>query len=199
MSPLTCTKCPITNSLYSQPNVLISDSTPPRAILADLGLTRVTTIQELMFGGEKGTAAFTAPELLLPAKFGLEKGIPSKEADIYALGMTVYRVLTGERPFFPKMETEIVHAVMSGERPPKPGNAEAIGMTDAVWDLLKESWREDKIERPGISKILGTFCDITGERKTADSRVGIAEPQLDGDGELNLRPVSLVTWTCLEH
>lgn len=105
-----------------------------------------------------------APELLLPTKFGLDKEIPSKEADVYALGMTMYQVLTGKLPFFPRREAEVMHAVISGERPPKPENAE-IGMTEAVWDLLGECWREDKTARPNISDVMGRLDDIIGERE----------------------------------
>jgi hypothetical protein len=55
----------------------------------DFCFTRVTAISQ-------GTTSFVASELLLSTKFGLDKGIPSKEADIYALDMTVYQVLTGK-------------------------------------------------------------------------------------------------------
>ena len=185
MSPLTHAKDPITHSSDSKPNVLISNSTPPVAMLADLGFTRVVSISAEMPDDERGTVPFMAPELLVPAKFGLEKEVPSKEADIYALGMTVYHVLTGKWPFFPKRDTEIVYAVMLGERPPKPEDAEELGMTGAMWDLLEDTWREERTERPEISTILGAFCNITGERKTTDSVMGIAEPQLDDSGRQN--------------
>ena len=158
----------------SQPNILISDSTPPRAVLADFGFNRVATLTVRISSGELGTVSFMAPELLYSAKFGLEKGLPSKEADIYALGMTVYQVLTGKWPFYPKREAEVTHAVIFGERPPKPENAEEIGMTEAVWELIRECWREDRTERPVISEILGRFCEITGERKTTDSVIDVA-------------------------
>jgi serine/threonine protein kinase len=119
-----------------------------------------------------------APELLFPTKFGLEKGVPSKEADIYALGMTVYQVLTGKWPFFSRKEAEVTLVVLSGERPPKPEDAEEIGMTETLWDLLSECWKEDRTKRPSISEILGRFCDITGDRKTTDSTIEVAEPRL---------------------
>ena len=45
-----------------------------------------------------GTTPFMAPELLLPSKFGLYKCIPSKEADIYAIGMVIYQVRVAQRP-----------------------------------------------------------------------------------------------------
>ena len=57
-----------------------------------------------------------APELLFPGKFALDKEVPSEEADIYALCMTVYQVLTGTRPFYPMEEGDIILVVISGER-----------------------------------------------------------------------------------
>jgi len=41
-----------------------------------------------------GTILFMAPELLVPARFGLRRCTPSKEADIYAIGMVIYQVCT---------------------------------------------------------------------------------------------------------
>jgi serine/threonine protein kinase len=151
-------------------------------MLADFGFTRVATISVKLSSEEQGTASFMAPELLFSTKFGLKKGVPSKEADVYALGMTVYQVLTGKWPFFPKKESEVIHAVILGGRPPKPENAEGIGMTEVVWDLVEECWREDRTKRPIISEVLGRFCDITGDRKTTDSMIEAAGPQLDTSG-----------------
>jgi len=141
-------------------------------MLADFGFMRVTTVSIRVSSQEQGTIAFMAPELLLPDKFDLKKGVPSTEADIYALGMTVYQVLTGKWPFFPRREAEVVHAVVSGERPPKPENAEEIGITEVLWDLLRACWREDRTTRPAIAEVLGKFCEITGEGKTTDSILG---------------------------
>ena len=135
-----------------------------------------------------------APELLHSAMFDLEKEVPSKEADIYALGMTMYQVLTGKWPFYPKREVEVMTVVVSGERPSKPENAEEIGMTEAVWELMSDCWREDRTKRPVISQILKRFCRITGERQTGDS-TAVAGTALD----VAERRVSLVSentsWT----
>ena len=140
-------------------------------MLADFGFVRVTTISVRGSSEEQGTVCFTAPELLFPTKFGLDKGVPSKEADVYALGMMVYQVLTGKWPFYPRREAEVMHAIVFGERPPKPKNAEEIGMTEVVWDLLRECWREDRMTRPTIINILRKFCEIIGERGTTDPAV----------------------------
>ena len=140
-----------------------------------------------------------APELLLPPKFRLDKGIPSKEADIYALGMTVYQVLMGEWPFYPRREGEVILAVISGERPPKPENAEEIGMTEAVWDLIRDCWKEDRTARPTITEVLKRFCEITGESKTTDSMLEeFAPPRLDAGNRNSVvsQSSSLATAQC---
>ena len=111
--------------------------------------------------------SFMAPELLLPTKFGLER-VRSKEADMYALGMTIYQVLTSRQPFLQRRKARIIHAVISGERPAKPENAEEIGMTKVVWDLLEECWKEDRTMRPNASDVLGRLRD---GRTTADSTI----------------------------
>ena len=150
-------------------------------MLADFGFVRVTTISIKGSTEDQGTVCFMAPELLFPTRFGLDKGVSSKEADIYALGMTVYQVLTGKWPFYPRREAEVMHAVVSGERPPKPKNPEEIGMTEVVWDLLRGCWREDRTTRPTIVEILRRFREITGDTRTTDS-------MLEGLETLRLNP-----------
>ena len=164
---------------HSQPNILILDSTPPRVILTDFGSIRVTTTPVKIPSEEQGTASFMAPELISPTDFGLEKGVSSKEADIYALGMTVYQVLTGQLPFFPRREAEVKLAVILGERPPEPDDAEGIGMTGLAWDLLGKCWKEDRTARPTIEQVLEKFHEIASERNTPNrTKLGTATPRL---------------------
>lgn len=162
-----------------QSNILIPDSSSPRAMLTNSCFTRVTVVSMGLSSEEQGTPSFMAPELLLPAKFGLEKGVPSKEADVYALSMTTYQILTGKRPFLPRRKARIICAAISGERPVKPEDAEEIGMTVALWDLLEECWREDRTMRPNILDTQRRFYDIVGERKTGEwggSPLGLSNP-----------------------
>jgi len=133
-------------------------------MLGDFCFVRVAAVSVGSSSEERGTPSFIAPELLLPTKFGLEKRVLSKEADVYALGMTIYQVLSGKRPFLPRRKARIMCAVISGERPAKPENAEEIGMTEVLWDLLKECWREDRTMRPNIPNTQRRLCDIAGER-----------------------------------
>lgn len=168
-------------------------------MLADFGFVRVVTVSVKASSHEQGTTSFMAPELLLPDKFGLSKGVPSKEADIYALGLTVYQVLTGKWPFFPRREADIMFAVISGERPPKPENMEEIGMTDGLWDLLEWCWRGDRMARPTIVEVLRKFYEITGDTKMADPtfpfgvfvprfNIGIRDSPLSQNSSLTVVP-----------
>jgi serine/threonine protein kinase len=62
------------------------------------------------------TPKYAAPEQLLPSKFG---GVVDKRADLYALGVVLYEMLTGKAPFTGETPAEI-----SGEQikssPPSP-------------------------------------------------------------------------------
>lgn len=102
-----------------------------------------------------GTTPYMAPELIHPFKFGLERSQLSKEGDIYAIGMVVYEIVTGVRPFGPEnfREQQMVYAVLDGKRPEKPENAEDIGFGGGVWDLVERCWREDWTQRPTTGEV----------------------------------------------
>ena len=51
-------------------------------------------------------------------------------------------------------------------------------MTEVVWDLLIECWREDRMTRPTIADVLKRFCGVTGESETTDSMLEGFAPQL---------------------
>jgi serine/threonine protein kinase len=75
---------------------------PAPSHLADFGFTRITTVPARMSSED-----FSWLSSLWSTR------VPSKEADNYALGMTVYQVLTGKQPVFPRREAEVIHAVIS--------------------------------------------------------------------------------------
>ena len=63
-------------------------------IVYDPNLNMESSTRTQEFGG---TTPFMPPEHLVPSRFGLDRCTPSKEADIYAMGMVVYQVRTIQR------------------------------------------------------------------------------------------------------
>ena len=96
-----------------------------------------------------------APELLFPTKFGSKSARPTKPADIYALGMVIFEVLTGLQPFYEKrfVGLDILYHVEKGVRPTKPDNAEEIGFGGRTWGLVIECWMEEPPRRPTIKEV----------------------------------------------
>ena len=97
-----------------------------------------------------GTTPYMAPELIRPLEFDLDQSQLSREGDVYAIGMVVYEIVTGVRPFGLENfgESRMVYAVLDGMRPAKPENAETIGFGGGVWDLVEKCWMEDRTQRP---------------------------------------------------
>ena len=79
-----------------QANILVSNDTPPRALLADFGFTTVVPdsippmAQSAQLDG--GPMTFMSPELLVPEEFGMNGAIPTTQADIYAFGLVTFQV-----------------------------------------------------------------------------------------------------------
>ena len=107
----------------------------------------------------KGTLSHMAPELLYPKKFGLRTCRVSKQADIYAIGMVIYEVLTGRPPFGleRRQHAEIVVRVLEGKRPREPERSEDIGFGGGTWELVQQCWHQDREERPTVEKVSKHF------------------------------------------
>ena len=68
--------------------------------------------------------------------------------------LTFREVLTGDQPFHNIRATELVYHVSNGVRPDKPENAEAIGISDPLWELIRKCWDGEKMRRPGIQEVV---------------------------------------------
>jgi len=99
----------------------------PRAVITDFGLalsgeqTRLTRTDEMV-----GTPDYMAPEQTDP-------GVLTPAADIYALGLILYEMLTGQRPF-EKGPTPQATVLLRKEVPPRPLR-ELLPEVDAAWEL----------------------------------------------------------------
>ncbi|KAG8968223.1 hypothetical protein FRC05_001604 [Tulasnella sp. 425] len=97
-----------------------------------------------------GTLRWQSPELL-------EGGSKSFKSDVYAFGMTIAEVLTGDVPF-PDLRTDeaIISAIrIEGKRPPKDPPVSSAGLSyGKVWAVAEACWRTIPEKRISMSDAL---------------------------------------------
>ncbi|QRV89047.1 kinase domain protein [Ceratobasidium sp. AG-Ba] len=177
-------------------NVLISTKGVPK--LADFGSSRVnksTLDFTTTTGGANYSMRWAAPEVL----DGTIR--QSKEADVYALGMTILELVTGQVPFNDiKNDMGILQAVLHKRRAPeRPESLSSFGPRSAnvLWQVMTESWSHNPANRPGSSVVRDWIKDIPEEpgskfavpnrqEDSSDSDSGISDTEV---GRTPTRPV----------
>ena len=64
------------------------------------------------------------------------------------------QVLTGLRPFYHVHACTPIPAILRGERPEKPSQAESLGFSDTLWGLVQLCWSEMSSTRPTAQELL---------------------------------------------
>lgn len=95
-----------------------------------------------------------APELFDPEKFALKDTCRSESSDCYALGMTVYEVLSGRVPFHVYAHFVVPGKVVEGQRPARPEGVEGVWFTDDVWHTLEGCWKPQPGDRLRTDDVL---------------------------------------------
>jgi serine/threonine protein kinase/predicted Zn-dependent protease len=95
-------------------NILIDSG--GRVKLVDFGLARRETAGDTVTaaGEVLGTLAYMSPEQVAPKRVAV-----TRRADVYALGVTLYEILTGRRPFEHPTAHVVMHLIATTE-PPRP-------------------------------------------------------------------------------
>ncbi|KAF9780780.1 kinase-like domain-containing protein [Thelephora terrestris] len=139
-------------------NILIDQTGSAR--LADFGLLTITSDTTNITSSnsflEGGTYLRMSPELLDPEKFNFKDNRPTKSSDCYALGMTVYEVLSGRLPFYHYEDCTsyfIIAKVLDGAHPQRPQGAEGTWFINAVWSILERCWATNPADRPKVKDV----------------------------------------------
>jgi len=136
-------------------NILVDNTGTAR--VSDFGLMAMVDLSVILFSesvvSSGGTFRWMSPELLDPSSFG-SHGRLTRESDRYALGMVIYEVLTGLRPFHRLSAYAPVSAVLKGVRPDEPSDAKSLGLSTTIWGLVKSCWSESSSTRPTAQQLL---------------------------------------------
>ncbi|KAF9783904.1 kinase-like domain-containing protein [Thelephora terrestris] len=145
-------------------NILVDDMGSAR--VADFGLMTMTdvimTFLSEIGGSFGGTGCQMSPELLDPSSFG-SNGRPTCESNCYALGLVIYEVLTGLRPFHHVYAVTPIPAIaiLRGVHPEKPSRAQYLGFSDTLWGLAQLCWSEMSSSRPTACGLHDHLSSVT--------------------------------------
>jgi serine/threonine-protein kinase len=117
-------------------NVMVQADGQPK--LMDFGVAKVETSVMTATGQILGSPTYMAPEQIA--------GQPvTGLADVYALGVVAYEMLTGRPPFYGKTITQVIYHVMHGlATPPQRLNASLPGRYD---DVFAKVLQKDPVQR----------------------------------------------------
>ncbi|MFC8682719.1 Stk1 family PASTA domain-containing Ser/Thr kinase [Microbacterium ureisolvens] len=160
-------------------NVLLAED--GRIKIGDFGLARATTANTASGAQLLGTIAYLAPELVT-------RGTADARSDIYAIGIMLYEMLTGEQPYKGEQPMQIAfqHATDSVPRP----SVKNPGVPEPLDELVLWATEKSPDERPiDAREMLQRLRDI--ERELGISPVvartgpiGIVRDDVSPTGEL---------------
>lgn len=160
-------------------NVLLAED--GRIKIGDFGLARATTANTATGAQLLGTIAYLAPELVT-------RGTADARSDIYALGILLYEMLTGEQPYKGEQPMQIAfqHATDSVPRP----SVKNPGVPEALDELVLWATERSPDDRPmDAREMLDRLREIERElgispQVTRTSTIGITRDEGIASGEL---------------
>ncbi len=124
-------------------NVLLADD--GRIKIGDFGLARAASANTATGAALLGTIAYLSPELVT-------RGIADARSDIYAVGIMMYEMLTGEQPFKGEQPMQIAYQHANDSVPP-PSNANPQVPAE-LDELVLWATARDPEERPRDARVM---------------------------------------------
>ncbi|MFJ3321578.1 Stk1 family PASTA domain-containing Ser/Thr kinase [Curtobacterium sp. NPDC086286] len=147
-------------------NVLLADD--GRIKLGDFGLARATTANTATGAALLGTIAYLSPELVT-------RGAADSRSDIYALGIMLYEMLTGEQPYKGEQPMQIAYQ-HANDSVPAPSAAVA-GVPPELDDLVAWSTARNPDDRPRDAREMLDHMSGDQQRATGQYRTAVLRPE----------------------
>ncbi|MEG3634266.1 serine/threonine-protein kinase [Micromonospora palythoicola] len=171
--------------------VVHRDVTPGNVMLTATGVKVVDFgISALVGESEKGpdgtllgTPAYLAPERL-------DNGQVSPATDVYALGLLLYRMLTGRLPWQADTTTQMLRAHMYREPEPMPAVPD---LPASVAALVHRCLAKRPADRPATAELARVLAEAAGKVPTVPVGAGAADPSSLADAGTTILPWSAAT------
>ena len=130
-------------------NVLIGGASTDIPILCDIRRLEKSTLISTI----QGVLPFIAPEIFHTRKY-------TKESDIYAFGIIMHLIATGEQPFKDReLDANLISEILHGLRPSMPDSA-----PDEYKQIAKMCCDADLSKRPDIVKVSKLLASASFDR-----------------------------------
>jgi serine/threonine protein kinase/tetratricopeptide (TPR) repeat protein len=141
-------------------NILITES--GRAKLVDFGLAALTGAERLTkTGSTLGTVEYMSPEQAWGRQI-------DHRSDIFSLGVVLYEMITGRRPFKGQDDAAILHAITHDT--PEPLERYKAGVPDELQRIVTKLLQKDPILR--YQSAADVISDLTGLKATSQPLTG---------------------------
>ena len=147
-------------------NVLLADD--GRIKLGDFGLARASTQNTATGAALLGTIAYLSPELVT-------RGAADSRSDIYAVGIMLYEMLTGEQPYKGEQPMQIAYQ-HAHDTVPAPSQA-VPGVPSELDDLVAWSTARDPDDRPRDAREMLEHINGNQQRATGQYRTAVLRPE----------------------
>ncbi|MBV6755104.1 protein kinase domain-containing protein [Rhodococcus opacus] len=124
-------------------NILLTDYGEP--VLTDFGIAHITGGFETTTGVVTGSPAFIAPEVAAGS-------VPSRSADVYGLGATLFAALTGHAAFERRSGEHLMAQFLRITAEPVPDPREH-GVSEDVSTIIEQAMASDPDARPSAAEL----------------------------------------------
>ena len=104
-------------------------------------------------------ARWLAPERITPAGVAA----PTEKSDIWSFGLLCLEIFTGKDPYHSHSDFYVPVLLSQGTHPEHPGST-AVSLSPKMWGVMQSCWQIDPTQRPSMSEIQPTICDMLPRR-----------------------------------